>query len=381
MTQYTPLPSHRGHPRLRSLSALLLLGLLALLAACGNSSNTSGGTTTGSSSSNTCPSTKQLTGAGSTFDNPLFSKMFQEYPKVKCGINVNYQAVGSGAGINNLLQHIVDFGATDAPMTDDQLKKSTSGPILHIPITIGAVAISYNLSGVSQLKLTGPILAAIYEGKITTWDDPQIKAINSGVNLPHKNITVVHRSDGSGTTSIFTHYLSAVSPDWQSKVGAGTTVNWPTGVGAKGSSGVAGQVKNTDGAIGYVELTYVLANNIPYALLQNAAGKFVAPSLDSAKADAESFTTIPADLRFYIVNGSGDNAYPITGFSWVVVYQNQSNSDKGEALARLLWWMVHDGQQYAQPLNYVPLPDTIVSKDEAQIKAMRCGSNACYSGS
>ncbi|WP_069801572.1 phosphate ABC transporter substrate-binding protein PstS [Thermogemmatispora onikobensis] len=380
MTQFTPSPSYRGRPQLRYLTALLLLGLLALLAACGNSSSSSGGTTTGSNSS-TCPSTKQLTGAGSTFDNPLFSKMFQEYPKVKCGINVNYQAVGSGAGINNLLQHIVDFGATDAPMTTDQLNKSTSGPILHIPITIGAVAISYNLSGVSQLKLTGPILAAIYEGKITSWDDPQIKAINSGVNLPHKNITVVHRSDGSGTTSIFTHYLSAISPDWQSKVGAGTTVNWPTGVGAKGSSGVAGQVKNTDGAIGYVELTYVLANNIPYALLQNAAGKFVAPSLDSAKADAESFTSIPADLRFYIVNGNGDNAYPITGFSWVVVYQNQSNSDKGQALARLLWWMVHDGQQYAQPLNYVPLPDTIVSKDEAQIKALRCGSSACYSGS
>ncbi|GER81962.1 MAG: phosphate ABC transporter substrate-binding protein PstS [Thermogemmatispora sp.] len=379
MTPFTPSLRHRGRPRLRYLGALLLLGLLALLAACGNSNSSSGGTTTGSGS--TCPSTKQLTGAGSTFDNPLFSKMFQEYPKVKCGINVNYQAVGSGAGINNLLQHIVDFGATDAPMTNDQLNKSTSGPILHIPITIGAVAISYNLSGVSQLKLTGPILAAIYEGKITTWDDPQIKAINSGLNLPHKNITVVHRSDGSGTTSIFTHYLSAVSPDWQSKVGAGTTVNWPTGVGAKGSSGVAGQVKNTDGAIGYVELSYVLANNIPYALLQNAAGKFVAPSLDSAKADAESFSNIPADLRFYIVNGSGDNAYPITGFSWVVVYQNQSNSDKGQALARLLWWMVHDGQQYAQTLNYVPLPDTIVSKDEAQIKAMRCGSSACYSGS
>ncbi|WP_376795876.1 phosphate ABC transporter substrate-binding protein PstS [Thermogemmatispora sp.] len=379
MTHNKPSPSHRGRPRLRYLSALLLVGLLSLLAACGNSNNSSSGTTTGSA--NTCPSTKQLTGAGSTFDNPLFSKMFQEYPKVKCGINVNYQAVGSGAGINNLLQHIVDFGATDAPMTNDQLNKSTSGAILHIPITIGAVAISYNLSGVNQLKLTGPILAAIYEGKITSWDDPQIKAINSGVNLPHKNITVVHRSDGSGTTSIFTHYLSAISPDWQSKVGAGTTVNWPTGVGAKGSSGVAGQVKNTDGAIGYVELTYVLANNIPYALLQNAAGKFVAPSLDSAKADAESFTNIPSDLRFYIVNGSGDNAYPITGFSWVVVYQNQSNSDKGQALARLLWWMVHDGQQYAQPLNYVPLPDTIVSKDEAQIKAMRCGGNACYSGS
>ncbi|MBX5455954.1 MAG: phosphate ABC transporter substrate-binding protein PstS [Thermogemmatispora sp.] len=379
MTPFTPSTSHRGRPRLRYLGALLLLGLLALLAACGNSNSSSGGTTTGSGS--TCPSTKQLTGAGSTFDNPLFSKMFQEYPKVQCGINVNYQAVGSGAGINNLLQHIVDFGATDAPMTNDQLNKSTSGPILHIPVTIGAVAISYNLSGVSQLKLTGPILAAIYEGKITTWDDPQIKAINSGINLPHKNITVVHRSDGSGTTSIFTHYLSAVSSDWQSKVGAGTTVNWPTGVGAKGNSGVAGQVKNTDGGIGYVELSYVLANNIPYALLQNAAGKFVAPSLDSAKADAESFSNIPADLRFYIVNGSGDNAYPITGFSWVVVYQNQSNSDKGQALARLLWWMVHDGQQYAQPLNYVPLPDTIVSKDEAQIKAMRCGSSACYSGS
>jgi phosphate transport system substrate-binding protein len=360
------------------LSAVFLLGLLAFLTACGSSGGSSGGTTSGSGT--TCPATKLLTGAGSTFDNPLFSKMFQEYPKIKCGINVNYQPVGSGAGINNLLQHVVDFGATDAPMTDAQLQQS-SGPILHIPITLGAVAIAYNLSGISQLKLTGPVLAAIYEGKITSWDDAQITALNSGVNLPHKNITVVHRSDGSGTTSIFTHYLSAVSTDWQSKVGAGTTVNWPTGVGAKGSSGVAGQIKNTDGAIGYVELSYVLQNNIPYALVQNAAGQFVAPSLDSAKADAESFTNIPADLRFYIVNGSGSNAYPISGFSWVVVYQNQSNTDKGEALARLLWWMIHDGQQYAAPLDYVPLPSSIVSRDEAQIKAMKCGSSACYSGS
>jgi phosphate transport system substrate-binding protein len=376
MVEQTPSPFFAGRSHLQRLSVAFLFSLLLILAACGG-----GGTNTTTGSGSSCPSTKQLTGAGSTFDNPLFSKMFQEYPSVKCGINVNYQAVGSGAGINNLLQHIVDFGATDAPMTDAQLAQSSSGSILHIPVTIGAVAISYNLSGVTQLKLTGPVLAAIYEGKITSWDDPQIKAVNSGVTLPHKNITVVHRSDGSGTTSIFTHYLAAVSSDWSSKVGAGTTVNWPTGVGAKGSAGVAGQVKNTDGAIGYVELSYVLANNIPYATLQNAAGQFVAPSLDSAKADAQSFTNIPADLRFYIVNGSGSNAYPITGFSWVVVYQNQSNSDKGEALARLLWWMVHDGQQYAQPLNYVPLPDSIVTRDEAQIKAMKCGSSACYSGS
>jgi phosphate transport system substrate-binding protein len=361
---------------LTRLSAMALLGLTLILAACGGTTTTPG-TPTGTP----CPSTKALNGAGSTFINPLFSKMFAQYPNAQCGANVNYQSVGSGAGINDLLQGIVNFGATDAPMNAAQLTQSTRGQIIHIPVTIGAVAISYNLSGVSgNLNLTGPIIANIFLGNIKFWDDPQIKAINAGVNLPHQSITVVHRSDGSGTTGIFTNYLSAVSPDWQSKVGAGTTVNWPKGVGGHGNAGVAAQVKSTAGAIGYNELAYVLANNIQYATVQNANGKYVLPSVDSAKAAAQNITTIPADLRFYFVNAPGDASYPITGFTWAIVYQNQTNADKGWALANMLWWVTHDGQQYATPLSYVPLPDNIVTKDEAQIKSMTCGSGPCYKG-
>src|SRR6266702_3529249 len=368
-----------GQHLLTRLGVLGLLGLTLILAACGGSSSTSSGS--GTPSGQTCPSTSQLNAAGSAVINPLFSKMFSEYPNAKCGLNVNYQSVGSGAGINDLLQGIVDIGATDAPMSDTQLASSTKGLILHIPVTIGAVAISYNLSGVSgHLNLTGPIIANIYLGNIKFWNDAQITAINAGVSLPHQSITVVHRSDGSGTTGIFTHYLAAVSPEWQSKVGAGTTVNWPTGVGGKGNAGVAAQVKSTVGAIGYNELAYVLANNIQYAAVQNANTKYVLPSVDSAAAAAKNITTFPDDLRFYFVNAPGDASYPITGFTWALVYQNQTNADKGMAIANTLWWVIHDGQQYATALSYVPLPQNIVTKGEVQIKSMKCGSSACYTG-
>jgi phosphate transport system substrate-binding protein len=354
-----------------------LVLLTILLSACGSSPSSSG---------TNCPSTKALTGAGSTFDGPLFSKLFNVYAgtsdsSVKCSAQVNYQLVGSGAGINDLLQQIVDFGATDAPMTDTQLGQSPNGSIIHIPVTLGAVAMSYNVKNVpNQIKLTGPVIADIFLGKVTFWDAPEITQLNAGVTFPHEAITVVHRSDGSGTTGIFTHYLSAISPEWSTKVGAGTTVNWPVGVGGKGNPGVAAAVKQTEGALGYVELAYVVANNFPYALVQNAAGSYVAPSLDGAKADAAAVTTIPDDLRFYIVNASGADAYPISGFSWVIVYQKQSNADKGQALADLLWWMVHDGQNYSSALTYVPLPSSIVTKDEAQIKSMTCGGSPCYQG-
>ena len=366
---------------------VLLIGaavvMSMLISACGGNGTTTGnGTPTAS-----CPSVAGLTGAGSTFDNPLFSKMFApaNYPKTKCGVNVNYQSVGSGAGINQLLAHTVDFGATDSPMTDAQLAQSTSGQIIHIPVTLGAEAISYNLSSIpsaTHLKFTGTVVANIYLGHITFWDDPAIKALNPGVTLPHETISVVHRSDGSGTTSIFTHYLSAINSEWSTKVGAGTTVNWPVGIGGKGNAGVAAAVKSTAGAIGYLELAYVLSNNIAFGLMQNAAGNYVAPSLDGAKADAANVTTIPADLRFFIVNAPGTDSYPISGFSWVIVYQHQSNTTKGEAIANLLWWMTHEGQQYSTALSYVPLPATIVTKDEAQIKSMTCGSNnaPCYTG-
>lgn len=372
------LHTRTSHHLLMRLGTLAMLSFMVLLTACGGSS----GGTTGGTTASACPSTKSLTGAGSTFDYPLFSKMFTVYPNAKCGADVNYQSVGSGAGINDLLNNIVAFGATDTPLTDAQLAKSTHGAILHIPVTLGAEAISYNLSGIPSgtLKLTGPIIADIYLGKIKTWNDPAITKINTGVTLPSQNITVVHRSDGSGTTGIFTHYLSDVSSDWSSKVGAGTTVNWPVGVGGKGNAGVAAAVKSTVGSIGYLELAYVISNNISYTLVQNKDGSYVKPSLDGAKADAANVTTIPPDLRFFIVNAAGTDSYPISGFSWVVVYQNQANTDRGKAVANMLWWMTHDGQQYATALTYVPLPDAIVAKSEAQIKAMKCGSSACYTG-
>jgi len=361
------------------LGTFTLLGLTLLLAACGGSS---GNASTAAGTS--CPSTKSLNGGGSTFINPLFSKMFTEYPNAKCGANVNYQSIGSGAGINNLLQGIVNFGATDSPMTDDQLAKSTHGPIIHIPVTLGTEAIVYNLPGIpsGKLKLTGPIITNIYLGKVTSWDDPSIKQINPGLSLSKLAISVAHRSDGSGTTSIFTHYLSAISPGWQSKVGAGTTVNWPVGVGGKGNDGVAAVVRQTAGAIGYVELAYAVKNSIPFASLQNAAGNFLEPSLGGGKAAAASVTTIPDDLRFFIVNAPGAASYPVSGFVWVVVYQHQTNADKGEAVANMLWWVIHDGQQYSAPLTYVPLPAPIVTRGEAKIKSMTCGSDnsPCYKG-
>lgn len=350
-----------------------VLSLMIILAACGG---TAGGTDTANGSG--CPATKSLNGGGSTFVNPLFSKLFTEYPKVKCGANVNYQSIGSGAGINNLLQNIVDFGATDTPMTDAQLAKSTNGPILHIPVTLGTEALAYNLPGVKSLKLTGTLVADMYLGKVTSWDDPAIKKINPDVTLPKQAISIAHRSDGSGTTGIFTHYLSAISPEWKSKVGAGTTVQWPVGIGGKGNEGVAAVVKGTAGAIGYIELAYAVKNSIAFASLENQVGKFLEPSLDGGKAAAANVTTIPDDLRFFIVNAPGADSYPISGFSWVVVYQKQANADKGQALARMLWWATHDGQQYSTSLTYVPLPDAIVKKAEVKIQAMMCGNAACY---
>lgn len=372
----------RKQSRMTIMAGIAVL-LSLLISACG--STTTGGSTPtpGQTPTLTCPSISGLTGAGSTFDNPLFSQMFApaNYPTTKCGLNVNYQSVGSGAGINQLLAHTVDFGATDAPLTDAQEAKSTAGLIIHVPVTLGAVAMSYNLTGISgHLNLTPDIIAGIYLGTTTFWDDAAIKTANPGVTLPHETITPVHRSDGSGTTSIFTHYLSAVSPTWSTKVGAATTVNWPVGVGGKGNAGVAAAVKSTAGAIGYVELAYVVSNNLSFAAVQNANGKLVLPSLDGAKADAANVTNVPADLRFYIVNAPGDTSYPISGFSWVVVYQTQTNTAKGQALANMLWWMTHAGQQYSTALNYVPLPDTIVTKDEAQIKSMTCGGSPCYTG-
>lgn len=360
----------------------LTLGLALAIAGCGGTSSTVGA---GTPTAVPCPSTTSLTGAGSSFINPLFSKMFTEYATVGCNVQVNYKSVGSGAGITQFLAQTVDFGATDSPMTDAQIALSKAGPVLHIPATIGAVAISFNipdLSATTHIQLTGATLADIFLGKVKYWDDSEITASNSGTTLPHQTITVVHRSDGSGTTGILTHYLAAVSTAWASGPGAGTTINWPTGVGAKGNAGVAAQVKATKYSIGYNELAYVLTNSIQYAAIQDHDGGYDLPSLDSAKAAANSInlSSEPSDLRFFFVNAPGTGSYPITGFTWALVYTNQTDADKGQAIANVMWWITHQGQQYATPISYVPLPTNIVQKDESQIKAMTCGSGPCYKG-
>jgi phosphate transport system substrate-binding protein len=278
-------------------------------------------------------------------------------------------------GISMLLGQLADFGATDAPLTDRQLASSSHGTILHIPVTLGLVVISYHLDGVSvPLKLTSSILAAIYLGSITMWDDPAIGHLNPGVALPHLAIQVLHRSDGSGTTAIFTHYLASVSSEWKTRVGASTTVHWPVGQGEQGNGGIAEALGNTEGALSYLEWSYVVKLHLPAALLQNQAGAFLTPSIEGAQAAAASFPAIPTDLRLYIVNAPGGAAYPIAGYSWIIVYQQQSDAEKGKALASLLWWMVHQGQQYAEPLFYAPLPAAMVNRDEAQVRRLTCGS-------
>jgi len=365
---------------IRSLATKAAVGfaLVASLsvAACGGSTSTSTSTTGAS-----CPNTKTLNGAGATFPNLLYSQSFATFAHAKCSIKVNYQSVGSGSGRSQFLAQTVDFGASDQPMTDAEIQSSKNGTILHIPAALGPVGISYKVtlpSGSPRLQFKGKTIADIFLGKVNNWNDAEIAADNSGVTLPNKAITVVHRSDGSGTTAIFTTYLAAVSQDWANGPKAGGTINWPVGVGASGNDGVANTVKNTDGAIGYNELGYLLQNGISYGSVQNKdGGAFVVPSADTATAAASAETNIPADLRFYIVNEPGANSYPISGFSWILVYQNQTDSDKGQALAQALWYLTHTGQQFAVP-NYAPLPANMVTKDEAQIKSMKCGSNACF---
>jgi phosphate transport system substrate-binding protein len=306
----------------------------------------------------------------------LFNKLFSVYPATPCGLTVEYYPTGSGMGISMLLGQLADFGATDAPLTARQLASSSNGVILHIPVTLGVVAISYHLDGISApLQLTSSVLAAIYLGTITSWDDPAIQHLNPDIALPHLAIQVLHRSDGSGTTAIFTQYLASVSPAWKAKVGASTTVHWPVGQGEQGSGGIAQALESTEGALSYIEWSYVVQHHLPTALLQNQAGAFLAPSIAGAQAAAAGFPTIPADLRFYIVNAPGASAYPLAGYSWVIAYQHQSDAEKGKALASLLWWMVHQGQQYAESLSYAPLPSTMVSRDEVQIRRLTCGSN------
>ena len=313
----------------------------------------------------------EILGAGSSFDYPLFTKLFSEY-NTKTGLKVNYQSVGSGAGIAQLTAKTVDFGASDAPMNGKQ-DSALSGPAIHIPVTAGAVVISYNLPEVkTQLQLTPVVLADIFLGNIATWNDPKIAAINKGVSLPATPILIAHRSDGSGTTNIFTTYLSKVSDQWNSKVGKGSAVNWPAGLGSKGNEGVAGTVKQTPGAIGYIEIAYAIQNSMQFAKIQNKHGAFIEPNIASVTAAAN--IPIPADAKVSLTNTDAADGYPISGFSWVVIYkeQNYNGRSKGRAanLVKLVRWVIHEGQQYSSPLNYAPLSPAAVKVGDALLQTV-----------
>lgn len=302
-----------------------------------------------------------VNGAGSTFDNPAFTTWFDAYAKQDSSVRFNYQSIGSGGGIKGLLDQTVDFGASDAPMTPEAMAKASS-KILHIPIVAGSVAITYNLPGSPKLKFDAETLSDIYLGKITKWNDPKIAALNEGVNLPDASVVVVHRSDGSGTTFIFTDYLSVVNKEWATKVGKNTSVKWPAGIGGKGSEGVAGQVKQLPGAIGYVEQAYADQNKLPVAELKNAAGEFVAPSGEAA-SKAMATANIPDDFRFSMVNAPGAGAYPIAGASWVLIYQTQTKGESAKKLIAFLKWAVTDGQKLTPALSYAPLPKSVQERE------------------
>ena len=295
-----------------------------------------------------------INGAGATFPYPIYSKWFDEYAKVDPSVRFNYQSIGSGGGQKQILAQTVDFGASDGPMSDDNLAKAP-GKIFHIPTVAGADVVAYNLAGNPALKLDADTIAGIFLGKITKWNDPKITALNAGVNLPDREIIVVHRSDGSGTTYIWTDYLSKISPEWKRKVGTNTSVNWPTGIGGKGNEGVAGQIKQTPGALGYVELIYAIQNKMPYAEVRNSAGTFVKPSLESITA-AMATAQIPDDFRFSITNAPGADSYPICGATWLLVYQQQKDPTKGKKLVEFLKWALTKGEDMAKQLDYAPLP-------------------------
>jgi len=333
--------------RLRHCILLLLAGLALALPAIGQT---------------------QLNGAGATFPYPMYSKWFSEYNKLHPDVQINYQSIGSGGGIRQVLNGTVDFGASDGPMTDEQLKEAKT-KILHIPTVLGADVPAYNVPGISgEIKFTPEALAGIFLGKIQSWNDPALTKANPGVNFPNSQIIVVHRSDGSGTTYIFTDYLSKVSKEWESTIGKGTSVKWPVGLGGKGNEGVAGQIRQLQGSIGYIELVYAVENKITYGSVRNAAGNFVKATLDAVTEAAASAPKMPADFRVSITNAPGKTAYPISSFTWLLVPEQAKDPKKGKILADFLEWMVTDGQKMTNQLSYAPLPASVVEKVKVAIK-------------
>jgi len=351
-----------------------LLAVPFALAACGGPEKSDSDAPAASPSRS---SGTDLTGAGATFPYPIYSRWFADYAQ-KTGVKINYQSIGSGGGIRQLSEQTVDFGASDAPMSDAELAKAKGGAVLHIPIVLGAVAVTYNLPGAPQsLRLTGDALADIFGGRITKWNDTRIAALNPGTTLPASDILVVHRSDGSGTTYIFSDYLSSVNAAWKQAPGKGKELQWPVGLGAKGNEGVAGQVKQTPGAIGYVELAYANQNKLPVVAIRNAAGQFVAPSVESATAAAAGAAAqLPAntDYRVSIVNAPGAGAYPISSFTWLLVYRTQPDTVKGRKLVEFLHWALREGEQSAAALDYAPLPAAMVTRLDSLVGTIGGGA-------
>ncbi len=314
----------------------------------------------------------RIDGAGATFPYPIYSKWFYEYNKLHPDVEINYQSIGSGGGIRQITNETVFFGATDGPMTKDQLL-AAPGRILHFPTVLGGVVPVYNIPGFTgELKFSGPLLAGIFLGKITKWNDPAILAENPGVDLPAQDITVAHRSDGSGTTYVFCDYLAKVSPDWKKTVGVATSVNWPAGIGGKGNEGVAGLVQQTPGSIGYVELIYALQNKIEYGSVKNMAGEYVKPTVESVTAAAaQAAETMPEDFRVSITNAPGSGVYPISSFTWLLLYESAREKDKAHTMVDFMKWALTDGQKYCQDLGYAPLPDAVVKLEMAALDKVK----------
>lgn len=348
----------------------LIAALIVAVAACGGSERSASDTATPRSSS------VDLNGAGATFPYPIYSKWFSDYAAAT-GVKINYQSIGSGGGIQQLSSGTVDFGASDSPMSEAEMSRAKGGAVLHFPSVLGAVVLTYNLEGVTGLKLSPDVIADIFLGKITRWNDARIAALNAGLSLPAKDILVVHRSDGSGTTFVFTDYLAAVSPAWAAGPGRGKQVDWPVGLGGKGNEQVAAQVKQTPGTIGYVELAYARENGLPSALVKNASGQFVEPSAASITAAAEGALSQmgPAsDYRVSIVNAPGATAYPVSSFTWLLVYATQADAEKGRKLVEFMRWMYDAGQQSAAALDYAPLPASLAAQLTQRLDSIRIGA-------
>jgi phosphate transport system substrate-binding protein len=341
----------------------------ALAVACSGGGAPSSTASAPAAGESPAPAPGQINGAGATFPSPLYSKWFDEYHKLHPDVRINYQPIGSGGGIRQLINQTVFFGATDSPMTDEQLK-SAPGPIVHLPTVLGGVVPVYNVPGGSaELRFTGPLLADVFLGKIKKWNDPAIARENPGVKLSATDIVVVHRSDGSGTSFIFCDFLSKVSAEWKQKVGASTSVNWPVGVGAKGNEGVAGLVQQTPGSLGYVELIYATQNNIPYGAVKNAAGKYLKASLESeTAAAASSVDTMPANFRVSITNAPGADAYPVSSYTWILLYEHPSDKARVRIMVDFMKWALTDGQKYAPQLGYAPLPEKVVGLELGALK-------------